>query len=131
MKTIIDKNTGKVLFATAIDVELQENEIEIQSLLTDNFIKPYWDFDNLSFYEAATLQEINEIIIPKALEIDLYYTGLISELLRKHIEKLSIDGIAIPQAVIDERDRLRTECNQKIMELGITNFSYRQQNIRL
>jgi hypothetical protein len=67
----------------------------------------------------------------EALQIDLYYTGLISDLLRKHIEKLSIDGIPIPQDVIDERDRLRAECNQKIMDLGITNFAYRQSNLKL
>lgn len=67
----------------------------------------------------------------EALQIDLYYTGLISDLLRKHIEKLSIDSIPIPQDVIDERDRLRAECNQKILDLGITNFAYRQQNLRL
>ncbi len=73
----------------------------------------------------------NTYLIDEALKIDLYYTGLISDLLRKHIEKLSIDLIPIPQAAIDERDRLRAECNQKILDLGITNFSYRQQNIRL
>ena len=73
----------------------------------------------------------NAYLIIEALEIDLYYTGLISDLLRKHIEKLSIDNIPIPQDVIDERDRLRAECNQKIMDLGITNFAYRQQNLRL
>jgi hypothetical protein len=67
----------------------------------------------------------------EALQIDLYYTGLISDLLRKHIEKLNIDGIHIPQTAIDERDRLRAECNQKILNLGITNFSYRQQNLKL
>ena len=67
----------------------------------------------------------------EALQIDLYYTGLISDLLRKHIEKLSIDNIPIPQDVIDERDRLRAECNQKIMDLGITNFAYRQSNLKL
>jgi hypothetical protein len=67
----------------------------------------------------------------EALQIDLYYTGIISDLLRKHIEKLSIDGIPIPQDVIDERDRLRAECNQKILDLGITNFAYRQQNLKL
>jgi hypothetical protein len=67
----------------------------------------------------------------EALQIDLYYTGLISDLLRKHIEKLSIDLIPIPQDVIDERDRLRAECNQKILDLGITNFAYRQQNLKL
>jgi hypothetical protein len=67
----------------------------------------------------------------EALQIDLYYTGLISDLLRKHIEKLSIDGVPIPQDVIDERDRLRAECNQKILDLGITNFAYRQSNLKL
>jgi hypothetical protein len=73
----------------------------------------------------------NIYLIQEALQIDLYYTGLISDLLRKHIEKLSIDLVPIPQAAIDERDRLRAECNQKILDLGITNFSYRQQNIKL
>jgi hypothetical protein len=131
MKTIIDSNTGKVLYATSIETELQENEIEIEALLTESFVNPYWDFDTQTFFEQATQTEINDVRIPQALEIDLYYTGLISELLRKHIEKLSIDGIAIPQSAIDERDRLRAECNEKIMELGITDFTYRQQNIRL
>jgi hypothetical protein len=72
-----------------------------------------------------------ESLIIQALQIDLYYTGIISDLLRKHIEKLSIDGIPIPQDVIDERDRLRAECNQKILDLGITNFAYRQSNLKL
>jgi hypothetical protein len=130
MKTVID-TTGKVLYATSIDIDLQENQIEIDSLLTENFIHPYWNFETQLFYEGATTQEINDTKIPQALEIDLYYTGLISDLLRKHIEKLSIDGIPIPQDVIDERDRLRAECNQKILDLGITNFAYRQSNLKL
>lgn len=131
MKTIIDKNTGEVLFTSVIEVELQENESIIDYLLVDTYIKPYWDFEALSFYEGATIQEINDTKIPQALQIDLYYTGLISDLLRKHIEKLSIDGVPIPQDVIDERDRLRAECNQKILDLGITNFAYRQSNLKL
>jgi hypothetical protein len=131
MKTIIDSNTGKVLYSTSIETELQENEIEIEALLTERFVKPYWDFETLSFYEAATSIEINDFRIPQALEIDLYYTGLISDLLRKHIEKLSIDLTPIPQDVIDERDRLRAECNQKILDLGVMNFAYRQSNLKL
>ena len=84
-------------------------------------------------YETIEREEVvdTSYLTYQALEIDLYYTGLISELLRKHIEKLSIDSIPIPQDVIDERDRLRAECNQKIIDLGITNFSYRQQNLKL
>jgi hypothetical protein len=84
-------------------------------------------------YETIEREETIDMVslTNEALQIDLYYTGLISELLRKHIEKLSIDLIPIPQDVIDERDRLRAECNQKILDLGITNFAYRQQNLRL
>ena len=84
-------------------------------------------------YETIEREETIDIayLTIQALEIDLYYTGLISDLLRKHIEKLSIDGIPIPQDVIDERDRLRAECNQKILDLGMTNFTYRQSNLRL
>ncbi len=84
-------------------------------------------------YETIEYEEIvsQTYLIQEALKIDLEYTGLISDLLKKHIEKLSLDSIPIPQDVIDERDRLRAECNQKILDLGITNFSYRQQNIKL
>ncbi len=83
--------------------------------------------------DYITSEHIEETYVPvnEALQIDLEYTALISDLLRKHIEKLTIDGIAIPQEVIDERDRLRAECNQKIHDLGIQDFSYRQQNIKL
>jgi hypothetical protein len=72
-----------------------------------------------------------QALINEALQIDLYYTSLISDLLRKHIEKLAIDNIPIPQSVIDERERLRAECNQKITNLGINDFSYRQSNLKL
>ena len=75
--------------------------------------------------------DIQQGLINKALEIDLDYTNQISELLKKHIEKLNLDGIPIPQNAIDERLRLRTECNQQITDLGITDFSYRQINLSL
>jgi tryptophan synthase alpha subunit len=84
-------------------------------------------------YETIEREETVDMVslINEALQIDLYYTELISNLLRKHIEKLSIDGVSIPQSAIDERDRLRAECNQKIIDLGITSFSYRQSNLKL
>jgi len=131
MKTIVDNITGKVLYATVIETELQENESMIDFLLIDTYIKPYWNFKTLSFYEGATTQEINDIKIPQALEIDLYYTDLISDILKKHVEKKILRGIDIPQTVEDEVNRLRAECNQKILDLGITNFAYRQQNLKL
>jgi len=75
--------------------------------------------------------DINESLINKALEIDIDYTNQISELLKKHIEKLNLDGIPIPQYAIDERARLRAECNQTIIDLGVTNFTYRKNNLTL
>jgi hypothetical protein len=61
MKTIIDKITGKFLYTTAIEVDLKSNEIEIDDLPNDNFVKRYFDFENKSFYEGATPQEIAEV----------------------------------------------------------------------
>jgi hypothetical protein len=125
MKTIID-NTGKVLYTTAIEVELQDNQTQIDALPTENFVKPYWNFQTMSFYEQATQSEINEIRIPLAIEIDLYYTDLIFDILKKHTNKLIIDSIPIPQEVLDERDRLKAECNIKFgdyrLYLQTTNY---------
>lgn len=50
MKTIIDKYTDKVLYATAIELELIENEIAIDELLTENIENPYFDFETRTFY---------------------------------------------------------------------------------
>ena len=123
MKAIIDSTTGELLFTTQIEVDIVEGTIVLEEEPTGN----YWDFENEVWYTVNDINQLTEI----ALEIDLQYTGMISELLRKHIEKLSIDNIPIPQDAIDERDRLRAECNQKILDLGITNFAYRQSNLRL
>ena len=44
MKTIIDKITGKVLFATADDkYEVLANEMAVNEILIDNFVKPYFN----------------------------------------------------------------------------------------
>lgn len=75
--------------------------------------------------------DIKKALMNKALEIDLDYTNQISELLKKHIEKLNLDGIPIPQNAIDERLRLRAECNQQITDLGITDFNYRKTKLSL
>jgi hypothetical protein len=83
MKTIIDSITGKVLYATSIDIDLQENEIAIDNLLEDNFINPYWDFENNNFYENATEQELlEEPTQPIANEI-------VIDLLTKQVETMT------------------------------------------
>jgi len=81
MKTIIDSNTGKVLYATSIDIDLQSNEIAIDDLLQDNFINPYWNFANSTFYENATEQEISATTPPS-----LTLNEVIIDLVTKQVE---------------------------------------------
>jgi len=56
MKTIIDKNTGKVLYCSMIEVELSENEIAIDELLTEEMENPYFDFNTKTFYNKIDEQ---------------------------------------------------------------------------
>ena len=96
-------------------------------VLEDTQTGNHWDFENKVWYNVID----NNLLIERALQIDLEYTTLISDLLRKHIEKKLIENIEIPQEVLDERDRLRNECNQKILDLGVNDFNYRQQILKL
>jgi len=66
MKTIIDKNTGKVLYGVSNFVDT-ENEIGIDELLTENFVEAYFNQETREFYEGATEEEIaeaNKPIVP-------------------------------------------------------------------
>ena len=89
-----------------------------------NFNIKFWD--GTKWVEGESAELIHENKIKEAIKIDLHYTNLISELMRKHIEKYAIDGIEIPQHVIEQRNALRNECNEKIMALGIVDFTYRK-----
>jgi hypothetical protein len=55
MKTVIDKNTGKVSYATVIDIDLLETQIMVDELLVDNFENPYYDFDTKLFYNKEII----------------------------------------------------------------------------
>jgi hypothetical protein len=50
MKSIIDKNTGKLICATAIEIDILENEMLIDELLTEEMENPYFDFETRTFY---------------------------------------------------------------------------------
>jgi hypothetical protein len=50
MKTIIDKNTGQFLYCSMVEVELLENEIAIDELLTEEMENPHFDFEKRIFY---------------------------------------------------------------------------------
>jgi len=58
MKSIINEITGEFLYCTAVEYELQENEIAIDELLLVLYIKPYFNFETREFYEGATEEEI-------------------------------------------------------------------------
>lgn len=53
IKTVIEKETGKVLFAfdESLPVDIQENQEVIPELLTEGFANPYFDFTTRSFYD--------------------------------------------------------------------------------
>jgi hypothetical protein len=53
MKSIIDRNTGKLICATAIELQLLDNEIAIDELLTEIMENPYFDFETRTFYNKV------------------------------------------------------------------------------
>ena len=59
MKTIINKQSGKVLFAIA-NFEDTETEIAINEILTEFFVIPYFNQETREFYEGATPEEIEQ-----------------------------------------------------------------------
>jgi hypothetical protein len=60
MKTIINKPSGKVLFATINEFVNTETEIAVDELVTENFVSAYYNFEAKEFYEGATEEEIAE-----------------------------------------------------------------------
>ena len=80
MKTIIDKKTGKVLYATILEFNDTETEIGVNELVTENFVKPYFDFKTKKFYEFATVEEIAESKIVEPLDIQTRIAQLESDL---------------------------------------------------
>lgn len=59
MKTVINKQSGKVLFAIANWTDT-ETEIGIDEILTEFFVVPYFNIQTREFYEGATQEEIAE-----------------------------------------------------------------------
>jgi hypothetical protein len=70
MKTIIDKTSGKLLYCVTEITTLQENEISVDELVTENFIIAYYNFETKEFYEGATQEEIAEaqrLLVPQVI----------------------------------------------------------------
>ena len=112
----------------------QQDWILISEPITQSFIKAKWN--GSQWIEGTTTEEIAEERNKKAVEIDLEYTERIAKLMAKHNDKF-IEGLTngvpytIPQDVLIEKQRLKDECNQLIADLGVTDYSYRQNNLQL
>ena len=80
-----------------------EGHLIATKIYPENLIDGYYNVENNEWYENAS----NANKIELAIQIDLQYTKLISDLMRKHIEKYAIDGVEIPTNIIEQRNALR------------------------
>jgi hypothetical protein len=55
MKTIIEKNTGKVLFGTIIEINLLDNQMAVDEELLEYFENPYYNFETKTFYNKIEI----------------------------------------------------------------------------
>lgn len=125
----ISKLTGKIYLN---DIEIiQDDRLEEWKIMYQ------WQLNGGTFDEVdSTDEEVLEEKRKQAILIDLDYTERISKLMSKHNDKF-IEGIIngvtynIPSDVLDERQRLKNECNQLITDLGISDLSYRQSILEL
>lgn len=88
------------------------------------YIVPKYNKITNECYEGAS----SELLEEKAVQIDREYThNLIPFVMQKHLQKQAYTpSYEIPIEVLNEVDRLKAECNDKITETtGLTDFSYR------
>lgn len=98
MKTILNATTGKVLFSTVMEIDLQDNQVSIDEVLTENYVKPYFNSETRTFYEGATQEEINEAnraLVPQ--EIQLWRIRTVIKLLQLETQiESAIDTLPEP-----------------------------------
>lgn len=131
-KYLINKDTNIFFTTVTRDIYIDNNLfelIETEIIIDDNLIIPTWN--GTEWIEGASNDYLRNLNEEKAIQIDLEYTAKISLLMKKHVEKYLIDGTQIPENIIEKRNDLRQECNDKISELGISDFTYRQRIIGL
>ena len=75
-----------------------------------------------------TAEEIQALNLQKAIQIDFEYKDRITKLLNIPTQKVICEELdSIPLDILAEKERLKTECNEKIIALGITDFSFRKK----
>ena len=106
MKTILDSITGEVLFSTVTEIELQTNQIAINEIFTESYIKPYFNFETRSFYEGATNKELAESIDKENKEKNLACYNELLETDWYFIRKAET-GIEVPNEILQQRAQIR------------------------
>lgn len=98
MKTVINKQSGKVLFAIA-NWEDTETEIAIDEILTESFVVPYFNQETREFYDGATQEEIeeyNRLNVPSEVQLWRIRTILKLSSLEQVVET-ALDNLQEPQ----------------------------------
>ncbi|WP_264520407.1 hypothetical protein [Flavobacterium sp. N1994] len=67
MKTVVEKQTGKVIYLTAIEVEISADQFIIDDYPQGEFNNPYYDFTKKLFYEGVPVSEVAPVPLEVAL----------------------------------------------------------------
>jgi hypothetical protein len=72
VKTVVLIGSGKVLYQTFQEIDLQEGEIIVFETPKTFLLNPFYNFDTKEFYEGATPQELAEYIksvVPQEVQL--------------------------------------------------------------
>jgi hypothetical protein len=106
MKTIIDKQSGKVLYCVTEIDSLKENEIAVDELLSFGFVNAFYNFETKTFYEGGTETEIEL----HNLEVSTQKKQIANELLKEtdwYITRFAETGKEIPKDILELRQQIR------------------------
>ncbi len=117
MKTIIEIATNQVVGATYSN-ECLDTEILIDELLTDNLVKPYFNFDTRTFYEGATQEEIDQAFRDK--------TPAESQLWRVRTILNLMNLVATIESALDQLEEPTKTAAKNVWNYGTTVERYSQ-----
>jgi hypothetical protein len=106
VKIVVSIESGKVLYSTFEEVDLQDGEIVIYETPNTYLLNPYYNFETKEFYEGATAEQIaeyqNEILQQKK--------QIANELLKEtdwYITRFAETGKEIPKDILELRQQIR------------------------
>ena len=106
VKIVVSIESGKVLYSTFEEVDLQDGEIVVYETPNAFLLKPFYNFETKTFYEGATPEEIaeyqNEILQQKK--------QIANELLKEtdwYVTRFAETGKEIPQHILYLRQQIR------------------------